>query len=86
MQREVLKSSKGVKILFKGEIKKHNIVQMVQNCATGKCECMSEETKQRIKDMQVRGEDGQVELELHGEIDKEEIEAALQRSKILNRN
>jgi len=34
--------------------------------------------------MQVVGEDGAVELNLTGDVAKEEIEAALQRSKVLN--
>jgi len=44
---------------------------------------MSDATKRKIQNMQVRGDDGAVELELTGEIAKEEIEAALKRSKVL---
>ncbi|MEA1955263.1 MAG: hypothetical protein U9N02_02075 [Campylobacterota bacterium] len=57
---------------------------MVENCSNGQCECMSDETKQKVKNMQVSGKDGEVELELTGEISKEEIETALCKSKVLN--
>ena len=84
MKKEVNATGNGVKIAFTGEVKKENIVKMVENCATGQCECMSDETKRKIKDMRVEGEDGSVELELTGDVAKEEIEAALKRSNVLN--
>jgi len=84
MKKDVQKTLNGVKISFTGEVKKENIVKMVENCATGQCECMSDATKKRIQNMEVKGEDGAVELELTGDIAKEEIEAALKRSKVLN--
>jgi len=84
MNKTVNATQHGVKISFTGEVKKENIIKMVENCATGQCECMSEATKKKIQNMEVKGEDGAVELELTGDIAKEEIEAALQRSKVLN--
>jgi hypothetical protein len=58
---------------------------MVENCATGQCECMSDETKKKITNMQVDGKDGDVELNLTGDVKQEEIEAALAKSKVLNK-
>jgi hypothetical protein len=84
MEKNVLKTGDGVKISFTGTVEKQNIVKMVENCATGQCECMNDETKKKIKDMQVSGEDGDVKLDLSGDISKEEIEAALAKSKVLN--
>jgi hypothetical protein len=84
MNKEVNKTQEGVKISFSGAVQKQNIVTMVQNCSTGKCECMSDETKKKITNMQVSGADGAVELALSGDVSKEEIEAALAKSKILN--
>lgn len=84
MQKKVNSTKDGVNISFTGEVKKENIVTMVRNCQTGQCECMSNETKKKIKDMQVSGEDGGVNLTLSGEIKKEEIEAALAKSKVIN--
>jgi len=84
MNKNVLKTGNGVKISFTGEVEKQNIVKMVENCKTGQCECMSSETKEKIKEMKVSGEDGDVKLDLSGDITKEEIEAALAKSKVLN--
>ena len=84
MNKNVNTTNSGVKISFSGEVKKQNIVSMVENCSTGACECMSDETKSKIKNMQVSGKDGDVELDLTGDISKEEIETALAKSKVLN--
>jgi hypothetical protein len=45
---------------------------------------MSDETKAKIKHMEVSGKDGDVALELSGEVSKEVIEAALAKSKLVN--
>jgi hypothetical protein len=84
MQKNVFKTENGVKINFLGSVEKENIVTMVQNCSTGQCECMSDATKIKIKDMQVHGEDGDVELSLEGEISVDEIQEALAKSKVIN--
>ncbi|HHD84268.1 MAG TPA: hypothetical protein ENK93_05255 [Campylobacteraceae bacterium] len=85
MQKNVLKTGDGVRISFTGAVEKRQIVKMVENCATGQCECMSDETKKKISDMHVDGMDGDVRLNLTGDLSKEEIEAALARSKVLNK-
>lgn len=84
IKKEVSKTNSGVNIKFSGAVKKDSIVKMVQNCKSGTCECMSDSTKEKIKDMQVSGDDGEVLLKLSGEIAKEEIEAALSKSKLMN--
>lgn len=86
MNKEVQKTENGVKISFTGAVEKQNIVKMVENCATGQCECMSDETKAKVKDMKVTGKDGDVKLQLSGELEKAEIEAALAKSKVLNKD
>lgn len=83
MNKSVFKTTNGVKINFTGAVEKEQIVKMVENCATGACECMSSDTKKKIKDMQVEGKDGAVELNLIGDIAKEDIEEALAKSKVL---
>ncbi len=85
IKKEVTKLNSGVKINFTGVVEKQNIIKMVENCATGQCECMSDETKAKVKDMKVTGNDGDVKLELSGDVSKEEIEAALARSKVINK-
>jgi len=84
MNKNVFKTEDGIKISFTGEVEKQNIVKMVENCATGACECMSDETKKKITNMEVSGKDGDVALNLSGDLSKEEIEAALAKSKVLN--
>ncbi len=84
MNKSVFKTNDGVKISFTGVVEKQNIVTMVENCSTGSCECMSDETKNKITQMTVSGKDGDVALNLCGDISKEEIEAALAKSKVLN--
>ncbi len=85
MNKNVFKTGEGVKISFTGEVEKQNIIKMVENCATGSCECMTDETKKKITNMEVSGKDGDVSLDLSGEVSKEEIEAALARSKVINK-
>jgi len=85
MQKNVKKTNDGVKINFLGEVQKQNIVTMVQNCSTGQCECMSDTTKAKIKDMKVDGVDGDVELALEGDVSVDEIKAALAKSTVLNK-
>lgn len=84
MDKNVSQTNQGIKINFTGAVEKQNIVKMVENCATGQCECMSDETKKKIKNMEVTGKDGDVALDLSGDVSKEEIEAALAKSKVLN--
>jgi len=84
MQKRVFKTGEGVKINFLGEVQKKNIVTMVENCSTGQCECMSDDTKEKIKDMKVSGSDGDVKLYLEGDVSVEEIQSALSKSKVIN--
>ncbi len=84
MKKKVFKTGEGIKINFTGVVEKQQIVKMVENCSTGACECMSDETKKKITNMQVDGVDGDVELNLSGDIAKEEIEKALAKSKVIN--
>jgi len=84
MERKIFKTDAGVKINFTGGVVKQNIVTMVENCATGQCECMSDDTKAKIKDMTVSGADGDVALNLEGDVSIEEIQAALAKSKVIN--
>jgi len=84
MDKNVFKTGEGVKIAFTGAVEKQNIVKMVENCATGSCDCMSDETKAKISNMEVTGKDGEVNLNLTGDVSKEEIEEALAKSKVIN--
>lgn len=84
IKKDVTKTQSGVNISFSGAISKDTVFTMVQNCTTGKCACMSDATKEKIKNMQVSGKDGDVTLKLEGDVTKEEIKEALSRSKVVN--
>ncbi|QOY53607.1 hypothetical protein HUE87_06685 [Candidatus Sulfurimonas marisnigri] len=74
----------GVKITFSGAVEKKNVVEMVERCQSGKCECMIQETKEKIKNMQVSGEDGNIELMLQGDdIDASEVKRAISNSPLI---
>ena len=85
MKKNVFKTTDGVKIAFTGAVEKKNIIQMVENCKTGSCDCMTDETKKKIENMEVSGKDGEVHLDLSGEVSTDEIKAALARSKVVNK-
>ena len=84
IKKDVKQNANGVSINFRGAIAKDTVFTMVQNCSTGKCECMSNETKAKVKDMVVSGKDGDVQLELKGDVSEAEITEALSRSKVVN--
>ena len=73
----------GVKITFSGAVAKQNVVEMVERCQTGKCDCMSDESKEKIKDMSITGEDGNVELNIDGDFDVKEIQDAVSKSPLI---
>lgn len=83
MQKDIKETDKGVTISFSGDVQKSSIIKMVENCKTGQCGCMSEESKSKIEDMEVDGKDGKVELNLKGTISKEEVQTAMKNSKIV---
>ncbi|MEA3417898.1 MAG: hypothetical protein U9Q90_00765 [Campylobacterota bacterium] len=85
MKKNVFKANKGVKIAFTGAVAKQQVITMVENCSTGNCECMSDETREKISNIEVDGQDGNVELKLTGDVDTGEIEKALAKSKVLNK-
>jgi arsenate reductase len=84
VKKEVSNSDGGVDIKFSGFVTKEKIETMVNNCKTGGCECMSDETKEKISTMTISGEDGDVKLALSGDISADEIQEALSRSKVIN--
>lgn len=81
---EVTKQLSGIKVAFTGDIRKENVVSMVQRCQGGQCDCMSDAAKKKIEGLEVSGEDGSVQLNISGDLDVEEIEAALKKSPLIN--
>jgi hypothetical protein len=84
IQKTVNKTAQGVDIHFTGSVDKAKIFTMVENCSHGKCDCMKEDTKRKIKEMHVEDlGDGEIKIVLTGDIEKQEISEAIQRSKVL---
>ena len=81
---EVTAESNGVKITFSGAVAKQNVVEMVERCQTGQCDCMSDESKKKIEGMEVSGVDGDVELRIKGDLDVNEIQKAVSKSPLIN--
>ena len=59
----------------------NKVKEVVENCQTGKCDCMSEETKAKVTFMDFRVENGKPVIEIKGEVSEEEIKEAVSRSK-----
>ena len=74
----------GVKIKFTGAVAKQNVVEMVERCQSGQCDCMSDESKQKIKNMSIDGVDGDIELNIQGDLDVDEIQKAVVKSPLVN--
>ena len=59
----------------------NKVKEVVENCQTGKCDCMSEETKAKVQFMDFRVENGKPVIEIKGDVSEEEIKEAVKRSK-----
>lgn len=79
----VSNTNNGVIVSFSDNVKKANIIKIVDNCNSGGCSCMPENVKNKIKNIEVTGIDNNVNLEINGDINKEDIESALKKSTML---
>jgi len=79
----VIALNNGVKITFTGAVQKQNVVEMVERCQTGKCDCMSDESKEKIQGMEITGKDGDVELSIKGDLNVNEIREAVSKSSLI---
>ena len=78
----VKKSDDGVKIEINSSQKADlDAVQgMVENCATGACDCMKPETKEKVQGMEFRTVEGKSAIYIKGDISVEEIHETMDRS------
>ena len=87
MNKKITSSKNGVNVFFSGDdVKKTNIISMIDNCQNNQCDCMDNDIKKNIRDMQITGKDGEVNLHILGDIKQEDIENALEKSKVINGN
>ena len=67
--------------LNSAEVKKSDMEKSIENCNTGKCDCLSESQKERIKSISLKeGDFGKLSVEIEGDIDKEEIKQAMEKA------
>ncbi len=79
---QVRKTENGVVIEVKdSSVEAEKVKEIVENCQTGKCDCMSEEIKQKVTFMDFKVESGKVAIEIKGDLTEEEIKKAMERSK-----
>ena len=79
---EVKSTKEGVIIeVVDNSVDTEKVKEVVENCQTGKCDCMSETTKQKITFMDFRIKNGKPVIEIKGDVSEEEIKEAVNRSK-----
>lgn len=77
---EVIKTQDGVKIEVQENVNAKDVEEIVNNCKTGKCDCMSDDMKARVSFMDFRIEKGKPVIEIKGELSEEDIKQAMERS------
>ncbi|GAB6072124.1 hypothetical protein JCM14244_05010 [Venenivibrio stagnispumantis] len=79
---EVKKTEEGVVIEIKDNtVEAEKVKEIVENCQTGKCDCMTEEMKQKVQFMDFKAEKGKIAIEIKGDLTEQEIKEAMARSK-----
>ncbi|SNZ08414.1 hypothetical protein SAMN06265182_1271 [Persephonella hydrogeniphila] len=79
---EIKKTDEGVVIeVVDNTVKAEKVKEIVENCQTGKCDCMPEEVKQKVIFMDFKTDNGKVAIEIKGDLTEEEIKEAMSRSK-----
>ncbi len=79
---QVKSTEEGVIIeVFDATVDTEKVKEVVENCQTGKCDCMSEETKAKVTFMDFKVENGKPVIEIKGAVSEEEIKKAINRSK-----
>lgn len=77
---QVVETQEGVKIEIKESVNLEGIKEIVDNCKTGKCDCMSQEVKAKVSFMDFRVENGKPVIEIKGDVKEEDIRQALEKS------
>jgi len=77
---EVIKTQEGVKIEVQENVNAEDVKEIVENCKTGRCDCMSQEVKARVSFMDFRIENGKPVIEIKGDIKEEDIKQAMEKS------
>jgi len=67
--------------LNSAEVSKKDMEKSIENCNTGKCDCLSDSQKAKIKSISLKeGDFGSLSIEIEGDIEKEEIKQAMEKA------
>jgi len=76
----VQKTEGGVAVHIDRSVEVEKVSAMVENCQTGQCDCMSDQTKAKVTGMAVRQGENGTEIHIAGDLTPEEIAEAMARS------
>ena len=79
---EVSKSQDGVKVEITSNLESDLLAvqSIVESCATGACDCMKPEVKQKVTGMEFVRENGAASIRIKGDITVGEIRETMERS------
>ncbi|RZD17364.1 MAG: hypothetical protein EVJ46_03810 [Candidatus Acididesulfobacter guangdongensis] len=67
--------------LNSSEIKKSDMEKSIENCNTGKCDCLSKSQKERIESISLKEDsDGKLSIEIKGDVNKDEIKTTMEKA------
>ncbi|WP_028949898.1 hypothetical protein [Sulfurihydrogenibium subterraneum] len=77
---QIVETEEGIKIQVQENVNIEDVKEIVDNCKTGKCDCMSQEIKAKISFMNFRVENGKPVIEIRGDVKEEDISQAMEKS------
>ena len=79
---KVKSTEEGVIIeVFDETVDSSKVKEVVENCQTGKCDCMSEEMKEKVEFIDFKLNNGKPVIEIKGTVSEKEIKEAMEKSK-----
>ena len=70
----VCEGEKGVEVVLSGDVTVKQTLQMVEECSTGSCSCCTPTFMEQITNIDVAGQDGEVRIQVEGNVKLEELE------------
>ena len=77
---QIVETEEGIKIQVQENVNIEDVKEIVDNCKTGKCDCMSQEIKAKVSFMDFRVENGKPVIEIRGDVKEEDISQAMEKS------
>jgi len=85
MEKNLSQTTNDTPMSFTAVVQKDESSKIVENCSHhAQCDCMQRDNKHAIKEMDIEElGDGEIKIVLTGNRDKQEIEEAIKRSKVI---